>query len=119
MAHARAARRGRPLHRVVRRQAAVHRRRQDLRQSGQGRAVDQGRQRDPFRHDLDHAARLSGGGMMAYAMKPLACDPTRIKGMSEKLIASHYENNYGGAVTRLTTITAQLAELDFSKAPGF
>src|SRR2546428_508728 len=34
---------------------------------------------------------------MAYAMKPLACDPTRIKGMSEKLIASHYENNYVGA----------------------
>ena len=35
---------------------------------------------------------------MAYEMKPLACDPTAIKGMSEKLIVSHYENNYGGAV---------------------
>jgi hypothetical protein len=23
---------------------------------------------------------------MAYMMKPLACDPTRIKGMSEKLL---------------------------------
>jgi hypothetical protein len=30
---------------------------------------------------------------MAYAMKKLACDPARIKGMSEKLIVSHYENN--------------------------
>ena len=56
---------------------------------------------------------------MTYAIKPLACDPTRIKGMSEKLIVSHYENNYGGAVNRLNTITAQLAELDFEKAPGF
>ena len=56
---------------------------------------------------------------MTYAIKPLACNPTRIKGMSEKLIVSHYENNYGGAVNRLNAITAQLAELDFEKAPGF
>src|SRR3954470_5917284 len=56
---------------------------------------------------------------MAYAMKELACDPARIKGMSEKLIVSHYENNYGGAVNRLNTITAQLAELDFASTPGF
>ena len=44
---------------------------------------------------------------MTYAIKSLACDPTRIKGMSEKLIVSHYENNYGGAVNRLNAITAQ------------
>src|SRR2546427_12777896 len=56
---------------------------------------------------------------MAYIIKPLACDPTRIKGMSEKLIVSHYENNYGGAVNRLNAITAELAELDFASAPGF
>jgi len=56
---------------------------------------------------------------MSYAMKPLACDPTRIKGMSERLIVSHYENNYGGAVNRLNDITAQLADLDFAAAPGF
>ena len=56
---------------------------------------------------------------MAYTVKPLACDPARIKGMSEKLLVSHYENNYGGAVNRLNAITAQLAELDFPKAPGF
>jgi superoxide dismutase, Fe-Mn family len=38
--------------------------------------------------------------------------------MSEKLIVSHYENNYGGAVKRLNLIEQQLAELDFAKAPG-
>jgi uncharacterized protein DUF1259 len=38
---------------------------------------------------------------MPYSMKPLACDPARVKGMSERLIISHYENNYGGAVKRL------------------
>jgi superoxide dismutase, Fe-Mn family len=56
---------------------------------------------------------------MAYAIKELACDPARIKGMSEKLIVSHYKNNYGGAVNRLNAITAQLAEIDFAKTPGF
>ncbi len=56
---------------------------------------------------------------MSYAMKPLSCDPFRIKGMSEKLIVSHYENNYGGAVKRLNLIEEQLADLDFAKAPGF
>lgn len=56
---------------------------------------------------------------MTYAMKPLACDSTRIKGMSEKLIVSHYENNYAGAVKRLNAIVAQLGELDFTAAPGF
>jgi superoxide dismutase, Fe-Mn family len=57
--------------------------------------------------------------MMTYAMKPLACEPARIKGMSERLIVSHYENNYGGAVNRLNAIAAQLAALDFATAPGF
>jgi superoxide dismutase, Fe-Mn family len=56
---------------------------------------------------------------MAYSIKPLACDPTRIKGMSEKLLVSHYENNYGGAVRRLNAIATQLAELDFANAPVF
>ena len=56
---------------------------------------------------------------MTYAMKPLGCDPARIKGMSEKLIVSHYENNYGGAVKRLNLIAEQLAGLDFNTAPGF
>jgi Fe-Mn family superoxide dismutase len=56
---------------------------------------------------------------MTYEMKPLACDPTRLKGLSEKLIVSHYENNYGGAVKRLNAITTELAELDFAKAPVF
>ena len=57
--------------------------------------------------------------MMTYSMKPPACDPARIKGMSERLIVSHYENNYGGAVKRLNALTDQLASLDFNTAPNF
>jgi superoxide dismutase, Fe-Mn family len=56
---------------------------------------------------------------MTYTVKPLSCEPTKLKGLSEKLILSHWENNYGGAVRRLNAITAQLAELDFVKAPIF
>src|SRR6266700_7715298 len=56
---------------------------------------------------------------MTYSMKPLACDPARIKGMSERLIVSHYENNYGGAVKRLNLIEEKLAELDYANAAGF
>src|SRR5258708_28686292 len=56
---------------------------------------------------------------MPYSMKPLGCDPARIKGMSERMIVSHYENNYGGAVKRLNLIEEKLAELDFANAPGF
>ena len=56
---------------------------------------------------------------MPYQMEPLSCDPAKIKGMSERLIVSHYENNYGGAVKRLNLIDEQLASLDYAKADGF
>ena len=56
---------------------------------------------------------------MAYEMKPLSCNPSKLKGLSEKLIVSHFENNYAGAVKRLNAITAQLEALDFASAPLF
>ena len=56
---------------------------------------------------------------MTYELKPIGCNPAKLKGLSEKLIVSHYENNYGGAVKRLNAITAQLESLDFATAPIF
>lgn len=56
---------------------------------------------------------------MIYQMKPLACEPGRLKGLSERLIVSHYENNYGGAVKRLNVICDQLASLHPASAPVF
>lgn len=56
---------------------------------------------------------------MNCEMKPLTCDPARLAGLSEKLIVSHYENNYGGAVKRLNAIGAQLGGLDMASVPGF
>jgi superoxide dismutase, Fe-Mn family len=56
---------------------------------------------------------------MTYEIRPLSCDPKRLKGLSEKLIVSHWENNYGGAVKRLNAIAGQFASLDIATAPVF
>lgn len=56
---------------------------------------------------------------MSYVIKSLSCDPSKLKGLSEKLIVSHHENNYSGAVKRLNAITEQLGNLDFATAPVF
>ena len=56
---------------------------------------------------------------MRYALKPLHCRPWLLQGLSPRLIESHYENNYGGALRRLNAIAAQLEGADFAKLPGF
>jgi len=48
---------------------------------------------------------------MPYEIKPLSRDPAKLDGLSERLIFSHWENNYGGAVKRLNAIEARIAEL--------
>ena len=54
-----------------------------------------------------------------YQAKPMPFDPSRITGMSERILISHYENNYVGAVKRLNAIDAQLASLDWPATPNF
>jgi Fe-Mn family superoxide dismutase len=56
---------------------------------------------------------------LALRVQPLAVDLAQLDGLSEKLVVSHHQNNYAGAVKRLNAIRAQLATLDFSAAPGF
>jgi superoxide dismutase, Fe-Mn family len=56
---------------------------------------------------------------MAYAVAPLPFKPHRLVGLSERLIVSHYEANYGGALRRLHTIEERLAGIDWSRAAGF
>ncbi len=56
---------------------------------------------------------------MNYRLHALALDPKALKGLSEKLIVSHHENNYAGAVKRLNAIRAQLDEIDWASAPVF
>jgi superoxide dismutase, Fe-Mn family len=56
---------------------------------------------------------------MRYQLKQIYCRPWLLNGLSLKLIESHYENNYGGALRRLNAITAQLDSLDYAKTPGY
>lgn len=41
--------------------------------------------------------------------KPLSFDPAKMNGFSEKLIRSHWENNYGGSVQTLNAVKQRLA----------
>ena len=43
-------------------------------------------------------------------LRPLAFDPARLDGLSERLIRSHWENNYGGSVKALTVVKKRLAD---------
>jgi Fe-Mn family superoxide dismutase len=64
-------------------------------------------------------AREQGPNPMTYETKPLPIDPSKIPGLSAKLLDSHYNNNYTGAVKRLNAIEAQLKTLDWPTAANF
>src|SRR5215467_9687283 len=49
----------------------------------------------------------------------LLLKPQWMNGLSERLLVSHYENNYGGAVRRLNAIRARLAALDWARTSVF
>lgn len=65
------------------------------------------------------AAQVQTANSGAYTIKALPFDPKSIRGLSERLLVSHHDNNYAGAVRRLNAITAQLSALDFATAPVF
>lgn len=67
----------------------------------------------------DLTSETQAGGTLATARafrgqhqpKPLPFDPAKLKGLSEKLIKSHWESNYGGAVKALNLVEQRLASL--------
>lgn len=57
------------------------------------------------------AGALGGGAFGAQLTPtPLPFDPKRLNGLSEKLLQSHWENNYVGALKALNTVRARLAQ---------
>ena len=44
----------------------------------------------------------------AAELKPLPFDPAKLNGLSERLMRSHWENNYGGSVKALAQVKAAL-----------
>jgi Fe-Mn family superoxide dismutase len=63
-------------------------------------------------------AAFGAQGQAQRQMKPLPFDPARLNGLSERLLRSHYDNNYGGAFRRLGQIETEIAGLG-KDAPGF
>jgi Fe-Mn family superoxide dismutase len=55
---------------------------------------------------------------MRYHIAPLFCRPWTLNGITPRLIESHYENNYGGALHRLNAVTEELEALDPATAPA-
>src|SRR5205807_5633689 len=49
---------------------------------------------------------------MQQEITPIAVRPWTLNGISERMIVSHYENNYGGAVRTLNAIRSELAGLE-------
>jgi Fe-Mn family superoxide dismutase len=49
---------------------------------------------------------------------PLPFDPKRLPGLSEKLLVSHHDNNYAGAVKNLNAVELELARVT-KDTPGF
>lgn len=49
---------------------------------------------------------------MRYHIAPLYCRPWTLNGITPRLIESHYESNYGGALNRLNAIAAELESRD-------
>ena len=52
-------------------------------------------------------------------VRPLLLKPQWMNGLSERLLVSHYVNNYGGALRRLNAIRERLASLDWQRTPTF
>ena len=56
---------------------------------------------------------------MRYQLAPIFCRPWLLNTLSLRLIESHYENNYGGALRRLNAITEKLESLDYATTPPY
>lgn len=56
---------------------------------------------------------------MAIRIKELPFHPGALRGLSERLLSSHHQNNYGSAVRRLDAIRARLRAMKFADAPGY
>lgn len=52
-----------------------------------------------------------------HQLAPLPFKPTALSGLSERLIVSHHQNNYGGAVKNLNRVEAELAAVKSDTAP--
>src|SRR3954466_14360253 len=72
--------------------------------------------------DVSEPASLSPRQLTAPApilIRPFLLKPQWMNGLSERLLVSHYENNYGGALRRLNAIRARLAITAWAQTQPF
>jgi len=62
---------------------------------------------------MPDATALAG----THQVRPLPFQPARLKGLSERLIVSHHENNYGGAVRNLNRVEEELSRVTKDTPP--
>jgi Fe-Mn family superoxide dismutase len=65
------------------------------------------------------AQQIASAAIPPLHAVPLPFNPDKIKGLSAKLLNSHHDNNYGGAVKRLAAIEEELVKIDFAATPAF
>ncbi len=56
---------------------------------------------------------------MTITLQPLPFDANSLQGLSQRLLSSHHQNNYGGGVKRLNAIRDQLRAADLTLMPGY
>jgi Fe-Mn family superoxide dismutase len=62
--------------------------------------------------------RHTGVAAGKHEVVPLPFDPTKLRGLSERLLVSHHDNNYAGALKNLNKVEEQLATVT-KDTPGF
>lgn len=68
---------------------------------------------------LEGHANAAEAAPGAFAPQALPFSPASVGWLSEKIITSHHDNNYAGAVKRLSAIKGAFAKLDVAAAPVF
>jgi Fe-Mn family superoxide dismutase len=69
----------------------------------------------------ESTTKTAGESALAYRgtrqLVPLPFDAKKLRGISEKLIVSHHENNYGGALKNLNKVEAAMAQVSKETPP--
>jgi Fe-Mn family superoxide dismutase len=68
---------------------------------------------------LEGGVKAADAAPIAFTPQTLPFAPASLGWLSEKLITSHHDNNYVGAVKRLGAIKSEFAKLDLATAPVF
>ena len=65
------------------------------------------------------AQQIASAALPTLHPKPLPFNPEKIKGLSPKLLNSHHDNNYAGAMKRLAALEEELLKFDYAGSPPY